>query len=126
MATEPLLKSIHFTVVVFGERYTRLFTEICFPNLVALLHEVPPDLLAGSKLRIYTTPEDMAAIRDCRPYSHALQLLPAEILDRVRKDRPREQGDYSPMCLAQAEAVVEASAVGGALIFFPADSIFAK
>jgi hypothetical protein len=122
--THRELKSIHIVVVVFGQTYSELLTSVTLYNLASMVREIPDVLRATSKVRIFSTEDDIPGIENSPSFALLRKEIATELLDRAAVAGFEQHGDYGPMVLTQRVAVEEASREGAALFFVGPDQIY--
>jgi hypothetical protein len=117
-----LPSSVRPMMVVWGEAYTQLLTELSLPallaegNLPVLAREFP------CIFRIHTTPADAARIRQSPAYARLTSMMPTEF---VPLDRAAHANKYEAMSAAHGGEMRASLADNAASIFLSPDSIWA-
>jgi hypothetical protein len=108
-------------VVVWGERYTRFFGEVCLPTLLTPGNLPGLRNLPHSCLHIYTTHEDEARLAKLPAFEAVWHLLPV-VVHHIKLDG--QQSKYDRMNACHRDAVEDAQRDGKAVVVLSPDCLF--
>lgn len=109
--------------VVWGAEFRQLFLDICVPNQLTAgnLGALP----VGSRYRIFTSAEDLDALRASAVLRQARGVLPVDII--VEPESARQAPDrFRRMTASHDQALRDAALAGSALIFLSPDLIMSE
>lgn len=123
-APEPGLASVPFylVIVVWGKDFTDLLINVCLPSLLASGNIPALSQRSGSRLLIFTTPEDSETISQSASYKRLASVIPVELrfIDKLDA-RPH---DLMSRCHREAMQLADRS--DAAAVFLAPDFIFAN
>lgn len=119
-----LQAGLHFVVPVWGDEYTRCFTELCLPTLLAPGNLPSLPHRERHRFVIYTTPRDRQIIEVAPVFTRIARLIRVEFHPvRARVGHIINQYDVQSDCFRRA--IRNADAADQALVFLTPDMIIA-